>query len=130
MSNKFRVWDSKNNKYFEPTYKAYEGNVAELLINMDGQLLLRTFGQISHESTFPNRFVLELYIGQKDDDDKEVYVGDIMSNGRDYGQVVFENGFEFRINGEYTETLANFNMFHTFSIIGNIHENPELLKGE
>jgi|GEM_PF-3174494 len=75
---KFRAWDSKYNKYFKPTYEAYNGKIEELLMSQSGQLLLRTFNDTIHESMFPNRFKVERFSGLKDISDRGIYEGDIV----------------------------------------------------
>jgi len=71
------------------------------------------------------------YTGQKDKNGREIYEGDVVAtvvNGCRYVQEVVwsdvTNGFSFRSHGCGP-------MFHKPSymeIIGNIHDNPELLK--
>lgn len=86
--------------------------------------------------------LVELYIGLKDKNGKEIYVGDIVraeDNGHylvgavewneDYAkcEVIYDqitnNSFEFESDSGYP--VAN-----SCEVIGNIHENPELLEGK
>lgn len=63
--------------------------------------------------------------GLKDKNGKLIYEADIVDNGSTKSEVIFENGaFRFKYNnqpigGWFSKELE---------IIGNIHENPELLK--
>ena len=70
------------------------------------------------------------YTGTKDKNTVEIYEGDIVTH-EDFklpSEVTFERGC-FRIHGF---TIANFEAIHhmdKIQVIGNIYENPDLLKG-
>lgn len=73
------------------------------------------------------------FTGLYDSDGKEIYDGDILSiqSIPDYAKevVVFRNGcFNVRSCGFY-ESMASIETSER-SIIGNIHDNPELIKGK
>lgn len=82
------------------------------------------------------------FTGLYDKDGKEIYEGDLIEvNGRLFGVVEWHKDGYFFINdtivgvrsdgGEYSpigEMVRYFsNQGHDFSVIGNIHDNPELL---
>lgn len=80
------------------------------------------------------------YVGICDRNGKKVYVGDIIKvyycKNEYVGRVVFNEktcGFEFWYNtivgayGEKATHKMNFAQFSEFEVIGNIHDNPELL---
>src|SRR5574343_1669803 len=76
----------------------------------------------------------EQFTGLKDRNGREIYEGDIVTEiwcGEERSTSIVERdapngGFNLRdLDGEYTEIDSN----HEFNIIGNIHENPELLQG-
>ncbi len=84
-------------------------------------------------------YILEQYTGLKDKNGKEIYEGDLLQlitfeggGGISAFSVEFENGcFGINTNGEYLAELKYYidMPFISAEIIGNIHENPELLKG-
>nr|DAF89160.1 MAG TPA: YopX protein [Podoviridae sp. ctP1X6] len=72
------------------------------------------------------------YTGLKDKNNKEIYEGDVLSNGNDEKpyKVIFENGsFRAEFEGdfeEYSFYLIDIVAQHC-EIVGNIYQNPELL---
>lgn len=106
---KFRAW-SEETKSFE-YFDLYEGTECGL-----------TNLQIWARNT-----QIEQYTGLKDENGKEIYEGDILEstwNG-DKAVVVWNN-----VEGEW-EHYADFNTHSKYSgsvVIGNIHENSELLE--
>ena len=76
---------------------------------------------------FKNIELME-YTGLKDMREKEIYEGDILfeSFGEEYFKVVFEDG-SFRVETEeYSLPLKEY--AHICEVVGNIYENPELIK--
>lgn len=138
---KFRAWDNENNKYFEPTYRAYANELEELVIKLNGRLTMRTMDEFIDESLFPGRFILERSTGLKDykrtvmfPDGQPIFEGDI---------VVFKNSFSkhdhigkvryysdckpISDDGHHSVDLAETNS-EDLEVIGNIRENPEFLE--
>ncbi len=131
---KFRIWDKKS-KIMIP-------------INHDRQVKIREnhwqvvdikIGVQSH-SSWDNNSILMQYTGLKDKDGKEIYEGDIIK---------YKYYFDYGQSGEYksfTRCVSWDDMYCGFSpmyatgeyefprnrieVIGNIYENPELLKKE
>lgn len=79
---------------------------------------------------FDHEQVLMQHIGLKDKNGKKIFEGDIVSNGRDYAVITFEHGC-FGASPTHLKNLHlpiwEFDVTCTLQVIGNIHENPELL---
>ncbi len=118
---KYRAWDGKKMHYFNGIF------------NQRPYIETSTFPQ--YESC-PEYLELEImqYTGLKDSDEKEIYEGDILDEKWKWEVIYFADGFI----GKH-ETPANsmplLNILRKrdadgclVEIIGNIYENPELVK--
>ena len=112
---KFRAWDNINKKMVEDIYD-------------------HTFYK-SLNDCLKNSFVMQ-YTGLKDKNGKEIYEGDIIlfPHRRKFakGQVVFYNsGYKIQYQepcfDKFISLFVNIYEFE-LEVIGNIYENPELLK--
>ena len=115
---KFRAWDKINKEMF---------NVES--INFQER---RVYKDVVSYRNF-NDIELMQYTGLKDKNNKEIYEGDILSDGNDEKpyKVIFENGsFRAEFEGDFEE--YSFDLIDVVAqgceIIGNIYENPELIK--
>lgn len=113
---KFRAWDN--------TKQEWTLNIMECISSRCADIWLEPALK-SHE------VIIEQYTGLKDKNGKEIYEGDILK----FEDSVFEIGW---LNkgarfGFYPVKNCNFGMGFSLSrsdVIGNIHENPELIGKE
>lgn len=153
---KFRLWDSKNNSWYEPTFEAYRGKVEEVMISPQGRLTMRTMTEFVDESMFPDRFELMQFTGLHDKDGREIYEGDLFEHkfgymvfddaphdemGTECGVVVLEDGqfgvkipglgvynlYDLLLREGHLDNMPKGDLF-VMKIAGNIYENPELLE--
>jgi len=97
----------------ETRFRAWDG---ERMCNGD-EFLLHGTGKFQGQSM--KNSILIQYTGLKDKNGKEIYEGDLMFKQHDYPLKVVKISPDVLLKS-----------FKDWQIIGNIYENPELLKGE
>ena len=123
---KFRMWHKKSKKMFD----VESINFKDRSLNMwnSGMYTLSTFSL--------DDVILMQYTGLHDKNGKEIYEGDIVKaliSGRWFvGKVIYEHsGFTIDVmNNKELEFGRRGIIEHWTEVIGNIHDNPELLGGE
>ena len=134
---KFRVYLDK--MYYQNEYVEYDTNLAGIdflkktatfaaYTDREEADNLQKYSFDENNILYKKDLKIMQYTGLKDKNNKEIYEGDILfeSFGERYYKVVFENGsFRAEIE-EYSLDLMD--VAHCCEIIGNIYENPELIK--
>ncbi|WNW16710.1 YopX family protein [Lactiplantibacillus plantarum] len=117
---KFRAWDKTTSSYRK---------VLGIEFYPDGQIKKVKVGGLQRKATItPDQLVLEQFTGLKDVNGKEIYEGDILENRKYRSIVKFASG---KFLADLIETIQTFDLIgetHGSKVIGNVHENPELLE--
>ncbi|WP_080499921.1 YopX family protein [Lactiplantibacillus plantarum] len=123
---KFRAWDNENGFYLYNVQDAYD--MSGSIKYDDGEYAdydEDCFGDFLDNE----RYVVEQFTGLKDVNGKDIYEGDILENRKYRSIVKFASG---KFLADLIETIQTFDLIgetHVSKVIGNVHENPELLKG-
>ena len=138
---KFRVYLDK--MYYQNEYVEYDTNLvgidflkktATFAAYTDGEEAdnLQKYSFDENNILYKKDLKIMQYTGLKDKNNKEIYEGDILSNGNNEKpyKVIFENG-SFRAEFEEDFEEYSFDLIDVVAqgceVVGNIYENPELL---
>lgn len=130
---KFRVWDNEEKVMFQPMLIDYMTNNEKSPCGV-----WRQIGQASDNGLWIYNFELLQFTGLKDRNSVEIYEGDIVNmpvfTRENKGQVnhpfeIFYMNGSYRIGGDNIGTWAFLHdRSNEIEVIGNIHQNPELLE--
>ena len=125
---RFRAWDKQKEYMFFPT---------ELMLNIQGENKGRVEWVYDEEDLKVFDFVLMQYTGLHDKNSKEIFEGDAVKCSQYKGIVEFkkyDDWEQYQWGEHYGYVVQAKDGEHSildyeFEIIGNIHENPELING-
>lgn len=126
---KFRAWHTIQKKMYSPE----EMGEDQLTLMPDGKGLINVSSISTQLSQFINEMIPLQFTGLKDKNGKEVYDGDIIQVDNEENPAITECKYdkgcfilEDNAGGHWTRQLHH--QPERLTIIGNIYENPELLK--
>ncbi|MFP7481405.1 MULTISPECIES: YopX family protein [Lactobacillaceae] len=131
---KFRAWDKVQNKMLLPdNIEFINGQAYWAEASTDGNGGYSNDGKVDGIGAL---FELEQFADLKDVSGKDIYEGDIVKSNYKYAQpnisqIIMEDGNSY-ITGEDLATgneMLVSDHIGEIEVIGNVHENPELLKG-
>ena len=127
---KFRAWDEKQKRYFS----ADEMGEDQLTVMPDGRGFINVHSASTKLSQFLPHLEPEQFTGLLDKNGKEIYEGDIVQEYMDEKPrgkpVIVEWKNDLYNCGCCVPAFAGtgfINVDEDFAVIGNVHENPELL---
>lgn len=122
---KFRVWNIENKNFIYDAIYAYDGNNYK---GKDNDGWIYCFGEYIDRN---NEYIVEQCTGLKDKNGKLIYEGDIIKT-RQHTQncivVWFDKDSSFSLKSTTSDEYYPIYCYDGFEIIGNIHENKDLLR--
>ena len=110
----------------------------DLSYHRDGRMFIRCWDRLEFDPTYNayevNPETVGQFTGLTDKNGKTIFEGDLVKaericNGDAWvGTVVWWNGC-FAIQGVKDKNIPAIDLFRGYEVIGNIHDNPELLEG-
>ena len=136
---KFRVWDKKRKAFLLPyptldvkqIQMGEDTRIPTFLLGGNGDLVLYSYtGGMSYPVYNKENYIIQQFTGLKDRNGKDIYEGDILDRGDMYAYhmvVEWKDGYWSPIVTSNSSGLVVMTGIY-MKIIGNIYENPELLK--
>ena len=154
---KLRVWDKVNNKFINPfrfEYDNYYKDTGMVLLDFNGKIRIADYssgnGDNSASSVYseinnPDNYVIQQYTGLNDKDNNAIFDGDLVelhTAANDHAKNLKDNHYglyeiywdrkyklkEIKPNWFLKVIDNDFASFNIMKVVGNVFENPELLK--
>ncbi|MFS1238310.1 YopX family protein [Lactiplantibacillus plantarum] len=125
---KFRAWDNLLNKMLVVYRVSFDGPADGVQVHC--YLDDRGAEGPTEYAYDGDGLILEQFTGLKDVNGKDIYEGDILENRKYRSIVKFASG---KFLADLIETIQTFDLIgetHGSKVIGNVHENPELLEAD
>lgn len=134
---KFRVWDKANERMLniETLCLSFSPNGVLTSIYTYGPDFSNDPEVIGHDEPDLDDVTIEQYTGLDDKNGKPIYEGDVIKSNYKYAQpkvsqIIIENGNSYILGEDLAtgnEMLVS-DHISEIKVIGNVHENPELLE--
>lgn len=120
---KFRAWDKKGREMWSISSIHYGSHDEILWVDLD-KMNAYPLSEVD-----PAQVELMQYTGFKDKNGKEIYEGDLLSIGDAIDEVKWGRTEVYLEDvKEGITSMIPYNVNDIFEVVGNIYENPELLK--
>lgn len=127
---KFRAWNKDSKEWVDDISQ----QVLQIYLGMDGEIIATDGDNIWNNI---ENLELNQYTGMKDKDGKEIYEGDLLEHD-DFDGIAWATYEPNEVVYDDEEGIVCFkndspnllSYYRNLKVVGNIYENPELLKGE
>lgn len=121
MKIEVRVWDTYENRMVYDAQNTYDYGCEGVPIWED------SFRYVNENDSY----IKMLYTGERDKNDRKIYEGDIVKGVEVTGTIKYKNAmFIIACPSLCRGDIPLYDLGQFYEVIGNIHENPELLSKE